>query len=196
MKTLLTLLVLAAALLTGCAHVPPESVTLSRTIGEGITENHRAYDALINRWFDQKRDAVDRWIEHDYTSLYLATVRVKFNTNAFDEPLTADILQRITRKRDALQADLEKSRQTLLDRVDSNHALLVQANTRLTALLQSAVDVAAARAVLTGSLTNAGGGRIDFAALDQKFNAYLQRTGDLAEKTAGLYDELQSTLNQ
>ncbi|HXE42334.1 MAG TPA: hypothetical protein VN516_04850, partial [Candidatus Baltobacteraceae bacterium] len=100
----------------------------------------------------------------------------------------------IAHKRDVMQAELEQSRLAVLDRVESNNALLLQASAQLTALLTSAANVEEADGALTGALKNASGGRIDFAAMDKKFEDYLQRAGDLSQKTASIYDELQSTI--
>ena len=180
--------------LTSCAHVPRESAELSRNIGTGIAENHQAHVALINLYFAQKREAIDGFIEKDFTPQYIATVQTKLGTNSFDAEMMRDVIQRIAHKRDVMQSELEQSRLAVLDRVESNNALLLQASAQLTALLTSAANVEEADGALTGALKNASGGRIDFAAMDKKFEDYLQRAGDLSQKTASIYDELQSTI--
>jgi hypothetical protein len=199
-RTCLLILGLGAAL-TGCAHVPPESVQLSQNIGTGIADAHRAYVAMINLYFDQKRDAIDQWIQQKYVPLYISTVRAKLtekhlDPNSFDEALTTDIIQRITKKRDEMQAELEKTRIALLDKVESNNALLVRANNQLTAMLASAAKVQEANAALANALQQASGGKIDFQQMNQRFDAYLEKAGDISQKATSLYDALQPAINQ
>jgi hypothetical protein len=196
-----TLIFAFIILLTGCAQIPSQSVDLSQNIGMGIAGDHRAYVGMLNLYFNQKRDMIDQWIEQKYTPLYIATVRTKLtekklDPNSFDEALTTDIVQRITRKRDEMQRELEKTRTSLLDRVESNHALLIGANNQLTALLLSAVKVQEADSALAASLKDATGGKIDFQQMDEKFNEYLEKAGDISKKATNLFNELQPIINK
>jgi hypothetical protein len=201
MKSYSYLLALGLMLFIGCAHIPPESVDLSQNIGTGIADAHRAYVGMVNLYFDQKRDAIDQWIEQKYTPLYISTVRAKLiekklDPNSFDEALITDIIQRIAKKRDGMQAELEKTRTSLLDKVESNNALLLRANNELTALVQSAVKVQEANSALAGALKDASGGKIDFQLMNQKFDEYLEKAGDISQKATNLYDELQPAINK
>lgn len=201
MKIYLSLSTLALLLITGCAHVPPQAADLSRNIGAGMAGTQHAYVGMINLYFDQKHEAIDQWIEQKYTPLYISTVRAKLtekklDPNDFDEALATDVVQRIAKKRDAMQSELEKTRRALLDKVQSNYDLLFRANAELTALLQSASDVQEANSALADALKDASSGQIDFQLMNQKFNEYLNQAGDISQKATSLYNELQPALNQ
>lgn len=187
--------VLALSLLAGCAQIPSQSVELSQGVGTGLEEAHRAYVALVNLYFEQKRGTIDQWIEEKFVPLYISTVEKKLGTNSFDADLTSDIVQRIVKKRDEMHAALDRTRTTVLDKIEANHAILTRANTQLTALLQSASKVRESNSALTGALKDLSGGKVDFQSLDQKLNDYLEKAGAVSQQATGLYEQLQSVVN-
>jgi hypothetical protein len=73
---------------------------------------------------------------------------------------------------------------------------LLRANNELTALVQSAVKVQEANSALAGALKDASGGKIDFQLMNQKFDEYLEKAGDISQKATNLYDELQPAINK
>jgi len=199
MKSFFNALAVASVLLTGCARIPRESVELSDRIGGGITGEHRAYVALVNLYFDQKRELIDQWIEQKYLPTFVANVRAELKAagrdpDVFNEELTVKLMRRVTQRRNEMQADLEKTRHALLDKVEANHALLRDANLQLTALLKSAADVQDSHSTLAAALTNSRRGTIDFAGIDKKLTEYLETAGNLSGSAQGLFEQLNSVM--
>jgi hypothetical protein len=187
-------------LVTGCARIPRESVTLSQSVGTGIAEQHRAYVQMVNLYFDQKREQIDQWIEQKYLPTFVANVRSELKAagrdpDAFNEELTTKLIRRVIQRRSEMQSGLEKTRQVLLDQVEANHALLADANRQLTALLESAANVHEADAALAAALTSSTHGKINFDGIDQKLAEYLEAAGDVSKPAANLFEQLQSVIN-
>lgn len=62
---------LVALLLTGCADVPREAVTLSVTIGKDLEEVHRSHRELAIRYFKRSRVDVNRFIDDVYRPAFV-----------------------------------------------------------------------------------------------------------------------------
>jgi hypothetical protein len=190
----------AAVCLAGCARIPRQSVELSQSIGSGMAAEHRACVEMVDLYFDQKRERIDQWIEQKYVPTFVANVRTELkaagkNPDAFDEELTIKLMRRVIQRRNEMQSGLQKTRQALLDKVNANHALLVNANQQLTALLESAADVQDAQSTLATALTHSSRDSIDFNRLDNQLNAWLDTAGDASKSADDLFDQLQSVFN-
>jgi len=59
-------LVLACALIFGCAQVPQESVELSATVGRDIAKVHRSHRDLVKVVYDRMRADVNRFVDDVY----------------------------------------------------------------------------------------------------------------------------------
>lgn len=71
LKTLVVLLI--TLLFTGCASIPPEAPALSVELGKRISAIEDANIKLLNRFFDQKRDDVDKFIENEWVPTFAQT---------------------------------------------------------------------------------------------------------------------------
>lgn len=52
--------------LTGCASIPPEAPELSSELGRRISAIEESNVVLLRRFFDQKRKAVDKFVEEEW----------------------------------------------------------------------------------------------------------------------------------
>jgi len=192
-------LLLAAWLLTlgGCANIPAESVALNQEVGRGIAESRERHVNLVNVYFRAKSEQVDDWIENRYLAEYLRNIQAELKKAGQSTVLTPeqlrDVLKDVIAERDQKQADLEKTRVLLLERIETHYAGLVQANAAVTALLQSAVSVRESQGRAVGTLS---GGRVDLDVVEQKFSGYLTKAGAAADKATSLYENVKKALDK
>jgi len=61
-------------LLVGCASIPPEAPELSIELGKRISAIEKSNIKLLNRFFDQKREEVDKFIEEEWVPLFAENI--------------------------------------------------------------------------------------------------------------------------
>jgi len=179
--------------LLSCSSIPPESVTLSRKIGEGIEQGRQAQIGLLDEFFLDRKADLDRWVIDVYLPEFSKRFREKINAACRAQGLTGAALEECTRPgddqirstvrsvirdRDGMQSALEKSHMEVARVIETHYADLARANAGLTALLQSAVDVSKATAEATGAATAATGGKVDFDELRSAFDGALKVAGE------------------
>ncbi len=191
--------VVLVLLLSGCAGMPKQSVQLSQEVGRGIALYHQAYTNVLNEYFVQKREAINRFILNAYLPVYLENIKAELKAAGEDPEklhsfMVHDVVKDVAGKRDAMQEELEKTRIALIDAVSRDYLLLIQANATITGLLQSAVDVNAAAESLSGTIETASGNLIDFDAVDAKFNEFLLDAGSFSGKRINFYESIKAML--
>ena len=182
-------------ILVGCASVPKESVKLSQEIGKGIASYHEAYINLLNEYFSQKRIVINNFILNKYLPKYMENLKNELKAAGEDPEklhpfMVRDIVKDISEKRDSMHEELEKTRIAIIDAVSRDYLLLTSANSTVTGLLQSAVDVDEAASSLKGSIETLSGNRINFDIIDKKFEEYLLDAGSLSSERISLYEEI------
>jgi hypothetical protein len=180
-------------ILVGCASVPKESVKLSQEVGKGIASYHEAYINLLNEYFSQKRIVINNFILNKYLPKYMENLKNELKAAGEDPEklhpfMVRDIVKDISEKRDSMHEELEKTRIAIIDAVSRDYLLLTSANSTVTGLLQSAVDVDEAASSLKGSIETLSGNRINFDIIDKKFEEYLLDAGSLSSEGISLYE--------
>lgn len=66
LKIVITLSLSTIFALSGCASIPPEAPELSQELGKRISAIEDSNIILLNRFFDQKRSEVDKFIENEW----------------------------------------------------------------------------------------------------------------------------------
>ena len=61
-------------LLVSCASIPPEAPELSIELGKRISAIEKSNIKLLNRFFDQKREEVDKFIEEEWVPLFAENI--------------------------------------------------------------------------------------------------------------------------
>jgi hypothetical protein len=64
------LVVMFVSLFAGCASIPPEAPELSAELGKRISAIEDSNLMLLHRFFDQKREAVDKFVEDEWVPLF------------------------------------------------------------------------------------------------------------------------------
>ncbi|MCV2403121.1 hypothetical protein OFY17_09555 [Marinomonas sp. C2222] len=149
---------LSLLVLSGCASIPPEAPNLSSELGKRISALENANITLLNRYFDQKRTEVDRFIQEVWLP--------EFANAFFQKPFIADAWNTIVSENDKkqrlmflmkagpeLQKAVNKKRTELikpLDELEKQIARNIQVeyeqargiNNSITSFLRSAAEVA------------------------------------------------------
>lgn len=190
------LIVLQIAILC-CATIPPESVTLSQEVGKGIAENQRAYLGLLNRYFEIKRQLINDAILNEYLPNYIKSIQEGLkqadeDPNKFTSKMLKDILTDIVKKRDELHEDLEKTRVAIWERINEDHTLLLEANSTITGLLQSAVSVRAEASSLGKTIQEATKTKFNFEDFEKLFDEHLKKIGDTSAELINLHDSIEA----
>ncbi|MGI9282846.1 MAG: hypothetical protein ACR2PX_24885 [Endozoicomonas sp.] len=84
-----TLAALSMLTMLGCVSIPQEAPTISAELGKRISAIEEANITLLNRFFDQKRAEVDRFIEQEWTPIFAKEV--------FSDSKVADMWNQVVR---------------------------------------------------------------------------------------------------
>ncbi|SDK66369.1 hypothetical protein [Microbulbifer yueqingensis] len=144
--------------ISGCVSIPPEAPELSAELGKRISAIEKANITLLNRFFDQKRRDVDRFIEDEWTPAFAENVfsqpgvaaawdhivhtdnqheRLKFLT------ITGPKLQKkINQKRLELIQPLDELERRMEGQIREEYHQARSINSTLTSFLTSASEVA------------------------------------------------------
>ncbi|KKD61718.1 hypothetical protein RN22_03620 [Grimontia sp. AD028] len=192
--------VFSVTLVLGCANIPKDSVTLNQEVSFGITNIHESNLKLVNQYFNQKKLQVDADRDAAVSKLFGIIANEVAKPNS--KPLGVNELYQIKDQTDAIYIRSQKSkneldllRQAVIDELTREYNLLIEANSTITGLLQSAVDVDEAKndALLkTQQLTN---GKVNLIELDEKIDEYLIKAGTVSEDGQSLLESIYEKLN-
>lgn len=87
--------VLLAAIIAGCATIPPEAPELSAELGRRIAALEEANLSLLRHFFDQKRADIDRFVEEEWAPA--------FAKEFFSDPTIARAWNTVIRENDKQQ---------------------------------------------------------------------------------------------
>ena len=141
-------------LFLGCAAtVPPEAITLSKTLGRDLVQIQASYQALIRNQYQKMRDDTELFIKEKYVPFILKTViekqnvleklNEKVNAGDFQDALnymtafSNSAIKQINKFRGELIAPINAQERTLLAEVDAAFQNMRNANSAITAHLAS-----------------------------------------------------------
>jgi len=144
-------------MLSGCATIPPEAPELSSELGNRISNIQDANLTLLRRFFDLKRNEVDRFVQEEWTPVFAEEVfsnpkmKSAWNTivkeNNPTENMkflikTGPLLQkRINQKRLELIKPLDEIEKRLEQNIRDQYSEALAINNSITSLLFSASKV-------------------------------------------------------
>lgn len=196
-KIKLIIMVLFISLLSACTKIPQESVNLSSEVGIGLKKQHRFQVELVNLYFDIKRKELDETMVKEldkYFHILAPTGEVKLNKAQFIE-VVADAKDFNT-KYNVAKEELEKARGLLIKKLDENYLALNQANSSITELLQSSVNVKEAGAEVSHSLSKTTVGEIDLEKALAEVDKFILKDKEEAEKTIIIDDLLREGIDE
>lgn len=148
-------------MLMGCATIPPEAPELSVELGNRLTAIEQANLTLLHRFFDLKRENVDRFIAEEWIPIFAEEIfsapemQSAWNT-IVSEDNTTDRLrflltvsprlqQRINQKRSELIQPLEEIERRIEERIEGEYAQARSINNSITSFLFSASKISESR---------------------------------------------------
>lgn len=167
------LIALAAALLVGCTPIKPDTVKLSAEIGVRIASARAAHFALVDSYFQQRRQRVDEFIEHEYLPWKVRSVFGARSVNAaFRQECKSQgadctelllglglrVTQPAERQRIEIQRRLDALEAQLKNKLDAHYSQTALANARLTTLLDHASKARVDTGALLRGLAGTGSG--------------------------------------
>jgi hypothetical protein len=194
-------LALAAVItVSGCASIPQESVTLNKEVATGITSIHESNIRFVNQYFDIKSSKIDKYekeaLDNYFNKIAAAT------TKPGAPPLGVQDLYKIKEKVEEIhavgtkfKAELNASKDMIIEKLQGEYNLILSANSSITGLLQSAVDIDKAKNDGLSKVKAFTDGKIDLTDIDSKVNEYLSKFGSSSAQASSLIESIQETLN-
>lgn len=192
-----TIVVLLILFVSDCAHIPQESVQLNQVVGKGIADQNRAYINLLNDYFANKKKAIDDFIIATYAPALMANIRSKVKAagdSIIPDSISLKIVKIIIAKRDSMQLSLDRVKVEILTTAQENSMLLSNANSGVTAILQSAISVDKATKTALHSIDSLSGSKFKLSEFESTFDKYLIDMGNGSAKANDLYDKANQIL--
>lgn len=181
------LLSILLPLIQGCATIPKEAPDLSVALGQRMREIEVSHVALLGAYFDEKRAAVDRYIDQVWLT--------RFSEEVMKEPAVASLWTQVCREgsdRDRLefmrrlgpriQRKINEQRQSMIEPLDELERAIAA---------RIAGEYEQARAInntLTSFLTSA-------SEVDANRQRYLDRVGMTDEKIGKVIDDIDEAVD-
>ena len=200
-KGVLSAIVLSLSLIvSGCASIPQESVTLSKEIGSGITSIHESNVRFVEQYFRVKKSEIDIYEKEAMDNFFNKIAAAAANPEA--PPLGAQELYKIKGKVEEIHAlgskfkeELDISKSLVIEKLQNEYNTLISANSSITGLLQSAVDVDKAKNDGISKVKEYTNGKVDLTDIDEKVNEYLSKWGASSAQASGLVESIQGIIN-
>jgi len=172
---------------SGCSNIPPEAPALSSELGNRISALENANVTLLNRYFDQKRVEVDRFIQEVWLP--------EFANELFEKPFMVDAWDTIVKEDDKQQrlTFLLKTGPKLQALVNQKRIELITPIDELERRIERNIkaEYEQAKSInnsITSFLTSA-------AKVTENRNRYLTMTGATDDKLSTLIDKTDSAVN-
>lgn len=201
MKRIQYALLLVAIMLGGCANIPPDSVKLNSLVSEGITSIHQSNVNFVNQYFTSKKYEIDKFEQQalDNFFIILADASAKPDAPRLEKTDFEKIKQQIDRihsQGSKFRNELEKSRLLIIENLQSEYNVLLSANSSVSSILQSAVDVDQAKSEGLSKVNTLSKGKINLTDIDDKITNYLSTIGSTSDNAVGLYNAVQTLFNE
>ncbi len=172
----------------GCVSIPKEAPQLSVELGKRINSIESANIKLLNKFFDQKRDDIDEFINEDWTPL--------FAKNIFSNPKISKIWDTIVRennKQDRLMF-LVKIGPKLQKKINEKRLELITPIDELESRIEKAIrtEYRQARAI-NNSITSL---LVSSSEVSENRNRYLGMLGVTNNKIANVIDKTDSLVSK
>lgn len=173
--------------LIGCASIPKEAPELSLELGKQISSMEKANITLLNRFFDQKRSDIDKFIENEWVPVFTEeiflnpafeeTLRRVFEENNDDEKselllgVATRMQQKINERRTQLINEVDDLEIRIERQLRAEYSQMKSLNNSITSFLVSASEV------------------------DENRNRYLEMIGVSDDRISQVIDQTDSTVN-
>lgn len=169
------------SLLVGCASIPPEAPELSSELGKKISAIENANITLLNRFFDQKRAEVDKFIEEEW----LPTFSKEFFSNrAISKAWNTIVSENDTQQRLTF---IIKTAPKLQQKINEKRLELIQPLDILERKIEKGIrDEYSQAKAINNSITSF---LLSVAEVSENRNRYLEKVGITDIKVGNLIDK-------
>ena len=193
----LLLLIIVSVIISGCARIPNESVLLNQEVGTNITTLHQFNIKLVNLYFSDKKKEIDEMTAKAVDTFFASIINQIEDGEQPDlnEAALRGLQERITdyyTRGSEYKSQLEKTRVFVVDRLEQRYQVTIQANTAITELLQSHVELEETTKYSLQRLGEVGGLSIDFLEVQDTVDEYLKRAGESAGEALDLYERIKA----
>lgn len=198
---------ITVTLMCACASVPPEAVDLSRTVGTEIGKSRAAHLSTLDAFYRRLTEENDNWVKTVYVPRLTSTAISDLTTackragdlSAGCSQLNNNDVTRIISKavefRDDLQRALSKNRDGAAQTVNTHYIDLQAANSSITALLTSIVDMKKATKESVASIGKSTGINVSTDKIESALNDFLIKAGQSSSKITDLERSLSEIVN-
>lgn len=129
-----------------------------------------------------------------YTESLMNNIKKQSPEGVTEIPLEkmGDIIKGLSKRRNMLHEELEKTRILLVDQLNRDHLLVMQANSNITAILQSFVDVDKGMRSVTTKSFKAVGVDLKLDDVTELLDNQLIEAGEIAGEATGTYKKIKS----
>lgn len=178
---------LLASLIQGCANIPSEAPELSARLGQRVSAIEHSHLTLLHRYFDEKRERVDAFIQDEWVPLFAEKLfssppMVKYWEIIVAENDPKQRLEFILRSAPKLQSAINEKRVELMAPLD---ALEKELEIKLRGEYS---QINAINNTLTSFLTSA-------SKVDENRNRYLSKLGIEDDAIASIINETDTALS-
>ena len=183
----------------GCATIPVGSVTLADALQREGEKMHSLNLALVNRMFSDKRTAIDRFINTEYTLAVSENFIRKVQTTDFkkDFPeMVQALLPEINARRDSLVKVLELQREKVVDKLNSDYQAFNTSSIALKLMLESAAKLEKEKQALFEQAKTLSNSKIDFIGIEGALDRFVNSAGKVGGTVADVDSAISKILNK
>lgn len=183
----------------GCAKIPAGSVTLADALQKEGERMHTLNLSLVNRMFSDKREAIDRFINGEYTLTVADNFIKKVQTTDFkkDFPeMVQALLPEINARRDSLVKVLELQREKITDKLNTDFNAFNTAAVSLKLMLQSAVKLNKEQQALFDQVKTLSNTRIDLVSIEGALDRFVNSAGNVGGKIVDIDSSINNILKK
>jgi hypothetical protein len=198
MKIMFRWVVAFTLLCTGCATIPPGSVTLADALQAEGLRMHELNLRLLNNLFSEKRTALENVLADQYaSSLIDHAFELNPNISKADFP---DFLKAVTKKlitkRDSLVNVLDTEKAKVAERLTQDYNAFNTVAISLKLMLASAVKVDRQRQAAFEQVKTLSNDKVDFAAIENALDDFINSAGKVGADVSGFKTKIDGLLKK
>lgn len=200
-RTFRWIVVLVVIMLSGCVTIPQESVELNKSVTSGITAIHESNIRLIDQYFAAKITEIDKYEREELDNFFKKVVSAAAKPGAPDFEVKdlysiKEQVERIHAQGLEYKKALNASRDMVVEKLRTEYNAVIAANSSITGILQSAVDVDKATNDGLSTVKKLSGGKIDMTDIDNRIDDYLSKLGSASSRASSLIEKIQESLDK
>lgn len=193
------IILLSAVFTISCARIPAESVVLTDAIQQEGFRMHSINLTLINSVFEDKKLAIDKFIDSTYTPRYVKKLLEALPANTDLKQEMAELMQAameaVDARRQRLRKALEEQKIKLVTKLNKDYQNYQAATASLKSLLSSANKLNQRRQDMFDKIKLISGNKLDINRIETIVDKFVQNSGNVAESINILNDDINNLIN-